>query len=152
MEELNSGQPKTNPSSGREEDVNPAPPNYKSSALTTRARCLLFFDMQIMVKNRSTNVKKTELKINPGKTVVMKWNGNSRTKIQLEGRDIEEGKKFVHLGATVTTTGVAKDIQAKVGKAQADVFYNLKSISRGSQLSINTKLRIFKSSVLAVLL
>ena len=33
MEELNSGPPKTNPSSGREKDLNPGPPDYKSSAL-----------------------------------------------------------------------------------------------------------------------
>ena len=39
VEELNSGPPKTNPSSGREEDLNPGPPDYKSSALTTRPRC-----------------------------------------------------------------------------------------------------------------
>ena len=38
MEELNSGPPKTNPSSGREEDLNPGPLDYKSSALTTRPR------------------------------------------------------------------------------------------------------------------
>ena len=36
MQELNSGPPKTNPSSGREEDLNPGPPAYKCSALTTR--------------------------------------------------------------------------------------------------------------------
>ena len=33
VEELNSGPPKTNPSSGKEEDLNPGPPDYKSSAL-----------------------------------------------------------------------------------------------------------------------
>ena len=33
MDELNSGPPKTNPSSGREEDLNSGPPDYKSSAL-----------------------------------------------------------------------------------------------------------------------
>ena len=33
MEELNSGLPKTNPSSGRVEDLNPGPLDYKSSAL-----------------------------------------------------------------------------------------------------------------------
>ena len=38
MQELNSGPPKTNPSSGREEDLNPGPPAYKCSALTTRPR------------------------------------------------------------------------------------------------------------------
>ena len=35
------GTPKRNPSSGREEDLNPGPPDYKSSALTNRPRCLL---------------------------------------------------------------------------------------------------------------
>ena len=38
MEELNSGPPKTNPSSGREEDLNSGLPDYKSSAVTTRPR------------------------------------------------------------------------------------------------------------------
>ena len=33
VEELNSGPPKTNLSSGREKDLNPGPPDYKSSAL-----------------------------------------------------------------------------------------------------------------------
>ena len=41
MEELNLGQPNTNPSSGREEDLNPGPPDYNSSALITRPRRLL---------------------------------------------------------------------------------------------------------------
>ena len=39
--ELSSGLPKTNPASSREEDLNPGPPDYKSSALTTRPRRLL---------------------------------------------------------------------------------------------------------------
>ena len=30
---INKAPPKTNPSSGREEDLNPGPPDYKSSAL-----------------------------------------------------------------------------------------------------------------------
>ena len=32
MEDLHSGPPKTNPSSGREQDLNPRRPDYKSSA------------------------------------------------------------------------------------------------------------------------
>ena len=38
MQELNSGLPKTNPASGREESLNPGPPAYKSGILTTRPR------------------------------------------------------------------------------------------------------------------
>ena len=74
-----------------------------------------------------------------------------RNEIRLEGSDLEE----VHVekfGVTVTTTGGAgEDISSRLGKGQA-VFYNLKNIWRNSQLSINTKLKIFKSSGLAVLL
>ena len=44
MEELNLGPPNTNPSSGREEDWNSGPPDYKSSALTTRPRCRLLIN------------------------------------------------------------------------------------------------------------
>ena len=33
LEELNLGPPKTNPSHGKEEDLNPGPPDYKSSTL-----------------------------------------------------------------------------------------------------------------------
>ena len=38
---INSGPAETNPSSGSEEDLNPGPPDYNSSALTTRPRCFL---------------------------------------------------------------------------------------------------------------
>ena len=76
---------------------------------------------------------------------------NPGVKIQLEGSDIEEVEKFVDLGATVTSGGAGEDISARLGKAQA-VFGNLKNIWKKSQLRINTKLRIFRSSVLAVLL
>ena len=40
MVELSSGLLKTNPASDREEDLNPGPPDNKSSALTTRPRRL----------------------------------------------------------------------------------------------------------------
>ena len=36
----NLGSPNTNPSSGREEDLNPGPTDYNSSALTTKPTCL----------------------------------------------------------------------------------------------------------------
>ena len=39
--ELTSGIAKTNRASGREEDLNPGPPDYKSRALTTRPHRLL---------------------------------------------------------------------------------------------------------------
>ena len=85
-------------------------------------------DMQAKVGNLNIKGKKTGLKINLKKALVMKWNVNPGIKIQLEGSDIEEVEKFVYLGATVTTTGGAgEDITVRLGKAQA-VFCNLKNI------------------------
>ena len=51
-------------------------------------------DMQTKVENLNVNGKKTGLKINLGKTVVMKWNVNPGVKILLEGSDIEEVEKL----------------------------------------------------------
>ena len=83
-------------------------------------------DMQTKVENLNINEKKTGLKINLGKTVVMKWNVNPGVKIQLAGSDNEEVERFVYLGATVTTTGGAgEDISSRLGKAQT-VFLQLK--------------------------
>ena len=58
-------------------------------------------DMQTKLENLNTNGRKTGLKINLGKTVVMKWNVNPGIKIHLEGSDIEEVEKFVYLGASL---------------------------------------------------
>ena len=41
VEELSLGPPNTNPCSGKERDLNPGPPDYISSALTTRPRRVL---------------------------------------------------------------------------------------------------------------
>ena len=57
--------------------------------------------------------------------MLMKWNVNPGTKIQLEGRDIQKVEKFVYLGATVTTTGDAGEDMCRAGKAQP-VYCNLK--------------------------
>ena len=73
-----------------------------SPLLTT----LQVVDMQKKVEILILNRKKTGLKINHGKTMVMKWNVNLGMKIQLEGSDIKEEKKFVYFGATVTSTVV----------------------------------------------
>ena len=49
MEDFSSGLPKTNPASGREENLNPGPPDYKYSALTTRPRRLPPVSREIVV-------------------------------------------------------------------------------------------------------
>ena len=41
------GPPNTNPSNDREEDLNPGPPDYESSVLTTRPRYFLMKQSKI---------------------------------------------------------------------------------------------------------
>ena len=60
--------------------------------------------------------------------------------------------KFVYLGGTVTQEGgSAEDIKSRLGKARA-AFNKLRNIWKSSQLKLRTKLKIFKSNVVAVLL
>jgi len=64
--------------------------------------------------------------------------------------DDEDG--FDYLGARVTKHGgVEDDIKSHLGKATA-AFNKLAKIWRSGQLSKNAKIRIFKSSIIAVLL
>ena len=58
VQELNSGPPKTNPSSGREEDLNPGPPAYKCRALTTRPRSPPLYLPQHVANERAAECKK----------------------------------------------------------------------------------------------
>ena len=45
------GPQKTNPSSGREEDLNRGPTDYKSSILTTRPQCFHYHAASIVVSD-----------------------------------------------------------------------------------------------------
>ena len=63
MGDLNSGSPNTSPSSGRKEDLNSGPPDYKASTLTNRPRrrlCLIVLKKKIGIEIIFTvNVKQT---------------------------------------------------------------------------------------------
>ena len=84
--------------------------------------------------------------------MVMSWNNPAGRKVQVDGEELEEVSKFVYLGGTVTQEGGSdEDIKSRLGKARA-AFSKLGNIQRGSQLKMKTKLKIFKSNVVAVLL
>jgi len=70
----------------------------------------------------------------------------------VNGDKFEDVVSFVYLGAKGTTSGGADvHIIYRPGKARA-AFCKLTNISKSSQLSKSTKIRIFKSNVIAVLL
>ena len=72
--------------------------------------------------------------------------------VVIDGQEVADVDTFDHLGASVNKHGgTVEDIKDRLGKATG-VFNELAKIWRRGQLSKNTKIRIFKSSVIAVLL
>ena len=70
----------------------------------------------------------------------------------LEGRQLECTSSFTYLGSIVTPDGgTEKDIQARLGKARV-AFQKLRNLWKSSNISKNTKIKIFNSCVLSVLL
>ena len=95
--------------------------------------------------------EKTGLKINKGKTEVMKIN-TSVTPITVVGEDVKEVESFVYLGSVVDKKGGSdQDVKARVGKARG-AFVLLKKIWGSTEISTGTKLGIFNSDVKSVLL
>ena len=83
---------------------------------------------------------------------VMRFNAASEEEVIVNGEELEDVDSFVYLGAKVSTAGGADDdINSRLCKARA-VFGKLSGVWKSSILSKSTKIRIFKSNVIAVLL
>ena len=96
--------------------------------------------------------KGTGLKISTKKTKVMRINVNNNNAVLIDGQEVEDVDSFDYLGARITKHGGAEDdIKNRLGKATG-AFNKLAKIWRSGELSKNTKIRIFKSNVIAVLL
>jgi len=107
--------------------------------------------IQTKVSNLGCYAKMTGLKINTAKTTMMCWNNTAGRKVQVNGKEPEMVSKFVNLGGRVTREGDSdEDIKSRLGKARA-AFSKLRNIWKSSQLKLETKLKIFKSNVIASL-
>lgn len=108
--------------------------------------------IQTKISNLGRYAKMTGLRINTAKTMIMSWNNPAGRQVQVDGEELEMVSKFVYLGGTVTQEGGSdEDIKSRLGKARA-AFSKLRNIWKSSQLKLKTKLKIFKSNVVAVLL
>ena len=109
-------------------------------------------DMQEKTNQLVTSAAKIGLKINVAKTKIMKINTRADEPITLDGTSMEEVNDFVYLGSKITTDGDSEvDVQARIAKATG-AYAALRNIWRSSKISNHTKVRIFKSNVLGVLL
>ena len=107
--------------------------------------------MQQKTERLQEKSSQLSLKINVGKTKVMKVNSRSSEPISLESGTVEE-QDFIYLGSNISTNGGAdKDVELRINKAR-HAFRTLRPVWLSSQLSINTKIRIFNTNVKPVLL
>ena len=109
--------------------------------------------LQRKFDNVSKYAHSTGLKINTGKTKVMRFNTTTKQPIKsTDEREIEEVETFTYLGSILTTTGgTNKDIRRRLGLART-TFHKLTPIWNNSQISKRTKFRLFNSNIISVLL
>jgi hypothetical protein len=82
----------------------------------------------------------------------MRVNPKNKDRFYLEGREIEEVNKFCSLGCVVSLDGgVNEDVINIINKAKG-AFTQLRSMWISHQIHKRTKIRIFKSNVMSVLL
>ena len=86
------------------------------------------------------------------KTKVLRINTRSEVPVVVEGQRLENVKELSYLGSVVVTLGgTDKDALTRIGKARA-AFIMLKKVWASKEVSVRTKLRIFRSNVETVLL
>jgi hypothetical protein len=95
--------------------------------------------------------KNTGMKINSQKNKDMRVNPKNKDRFCLEGREIVEVNKFCYLGCMVSLDGGAnEDVINRIIKDKG-AFAQLRSIRTSHQIHKRTKIRIFKSNVMSVL-
>ena len=113
-----------------------------------------FNDIQCKSEDLARNAGSIGLKVNSTKTKSLRTNCSTTepTCITINGMGIEDIAEFTYLGTKVTRDRES-EIEVKVRISQArGAFTSLKSIWKSSSISLKTKVCIFKSNVLSVLL
>ena len=108
--------------------------------------------MQSKTTYMNEEAKRVGLRINTQKTKTMRIHARNQEKIQINGRDIEEVDQFTYLGATVCKEGGGmKDLKNRLSKARG-TFVRLGKIWNSNSITRRTKMRLYKTLVMPVLL
>ena len=98
------------------------------------------------------NVVNAELQINQKKTKVMCMNLKERPQIMIDEEELEVVTDFTYLGSNISVeNSVQKDISARINKTR-NSYCSLRNIWKSNVYSIKTKVRLFNSIVISVLL
>jgi len=105
----------------------------------------------LQLKTVRINKLAVGLKINIGKTKVMS-NETTKEPVFINNQPLDYTGQFTYLGSVVSISGgTEEDVTARLGKARS-TFARLKPVWKSNAYSRATKLRIYKSNVLPVLL
>jgi hypothetical protein len=94
----------------------------------------------------------TGMKINFKKTKTLRMNGKNQETLKLVGEEIEDVDNFTYLGAVVDKYGgTEKDVSRRLSLAR-NAFVTLRPVWKSGKYSTTTKIRLFNSNVMPVLL
>ena len=109
-------------------------------------------DMQSKTTLFSDTAGKIGLKASTKKTKHMRMNSRTNAPIRMQNEDIEEVNEFTYLGSKMSTDGdTENEIKTRITKA-SQAFASLRNIWKCRNIGVNTKIRLFKSNVISVLL
>ena len=109
-------------------------------------------DMEIKLRRLEKNASQVGLKINVGKTKLLRLNTNTLREFSIEGELIDKVEKFCYFGSFISNNGGAEtDVLSRINKAR-QTFSMLNRIWKASNISRNLILKIFKTNCLTVLL
>ena len=117
--------------------------------------CLLADDLEDMRRMTEAVVceaAKVGLRVNTRKTELMKVRTEDTNHVVIEDETIQNVEKFVYLGCQVRRDGdIRNEVGIRIGKAGA-AFRNMERVWNENGMSLRTKLKLFNSIVLSVLL
>lgn len=111
---------------------------------------------KLKLRSLAQNAAAVGLKINMSKTKLLRLQTTITTPLAIEHRGehfvVDDVDKFCYLGSTITKDGgTITDVDARISKAHF-AFKNLSKVWRSNVITRKTKLRIFNTSIIPVLL
>jgi len=108
--------------------------------------------MQEKTNRICKNAENIGLQINTDKTKVLRLNCRVTNPIEIKGKSVEDVDTFTYLGAIINKTGGAtEDIKHRLSLAR-NAFAMLNPVWNSTKYSRKTKIRVFNSNVMSVLL
>jgi hypothetical protein len=109
-------------------------------------------EAEVMTQRLAVEARKVGLEISRAKTKVMKVFDDDPGLLMLDEEELESVEWFQYLGSTICADGdIRREMRIRVGKAGAS-FSKMKKVWTKSGMSLITKLRLFNSIVISILL